>query len=468
MASPSIHRDVALLAARLAHAHGFERVFGARSGPWAEAALAYPDVDFAEATPLPSAADLRRSVIVTGAPGIGGDAGRTIDELRVALDAAPLVIVIGPGSPDGLEAQLTEAAVPATLIGLAPGGGALAIVDRAVPPPSPAPTGFRVLAVMTAYNEADVIGPTIEALIDAGVEVHLIDNWSTDETHAIASRYLGRGLAGLERFPAAPSGSYEWAALLGRVERVAAASPADWYVHHDADERRTGPWPARPLRDAIWAVQQSGFNAIDHTVLTFQPLDEGFVPGADLERSFRHFEFDVTPGIRPQVKAWRNLGRRVDLAGSGGHEAVFDGRRIFPYNFLLKHYPIRSQAHGERKVLHERQARWSPAERARGWHVHYEAIEPGHAFTRAAGELIEFRDGETERRHLVPMVSGIGLFPSGVPGWATRGRGRAMAFRLARGLLGGSRSGAARSAVARLPLLGRPARWAWRRLMGAG
>lgn len=468
METRPLHPDIALLAGKLARAHGYTRVAAIGRGSWTEAALAYPEVDFVEVTRPPRETEAHRGVIVMGMPATSGPSGRPSDDLRATIDAAPLVIVLGPGSPDSLEAELGQIGATSTLTGAAPGGGALAIVDRAVPAPrTAAPPGFRVLAVMTAFNESDIIGPTIEALIADGIEVHLIDNWSTDETHAIASGYLGRGLAGLERFPAAPSDTYDWAALLRRVEAVTAATPADWSIHHDADERRTGPWPSRSLRDSIWAVQQSGFNAIDHTVLTFQPGDGGFVPGSDAERHFRHFEFDATPGIRPQVKAWANARGPVDLATSGGHEAVFEGRRIFPYNFVLKHYPIRSQAHGERKVLLERQARWNPAERAKGWHVHYEGIQPGHTFIRPPGDLLEFRDGDTERRYLVPLISGIGLFPSGVPAWATRSRWGTTAYRLGRHVLGGRRGAVARSAVARLPLVGRPARWAWRRLMDA-
>lgn len=83
------------------------------------------------------------------------------------------------------------------------------------------------------------------------------------------------------------------------------------------------------------------------------------------ERYFRHFDFGAGPDLARLMKAWRNTGQRVALAESGGDEAAFPGRRIFPYRFLLKHYPIRSQAHGERKVLRERQARWNASRRAR-------------------------------------------------------------------------------------------------------
>ena len=59
----------------------------------------------------------------------------------------------------------------------------------------------RVLAVMVAYNEADVIGACIGALAEQGCDVYLIDHGSTDGTAEIAREWLGRGLVHVERFP---------------------------------------------------------------------------------------------------------------------------------------------------------------------------------------------------------------------------------------------------------------------------
>jgi len=58
----------------------------------------------------------------------------------------------------------------------------------------------------------------------------------------------------------------------------------------------------------------------------------------------------------------------------------FEGRQVYPIRFLLKHYPIRSQAHGQHKVLTERKGRFDPEERARGWHVHYDHVDTQTSF----------------------------------------------------------------------------------------
>jgi hypothetical protein len=144
------------------------------------------------------------------------------------------------------------------------------------------------------------------------------------------------------------------------------------------------------LRDAILKVDREGFNCIDHTVLTFHPIDNAFAAGVDFEAYFNYFEFSDRPGQFVEIKAWKNLGQRISLSKSGGHEVRFDGRRTYPFRFLLKHYPVRSQAHGEKKIFRERKPRWFPRERARGWHTHYDHINEGHSFLRLPEELKRF------------------------------------------------------------------------------
>jgi len=294
------------------------------------------------------------------------------------------------------------------------------VLARARTESSRAPDGFRVVAIMTVYNEEDVIGPAMDKLIGDGVGVYVIDNWSTDRSNEIARGFEGRGLVGLELFPDVPIDRFVLQALLRRVAAVAAGLQADWCIHHDADERRCGPWPGLGLRDALWRVDRAGFSAVDHTVVNYRPIDNGCTPGSDFERQMRHFEFGRTSDLLLQIKAWKNVGE-VDLATWAGHQVVFPGRRTFPYKFLLKHYPIRSQSHGERKVLRDRAGRWDPDERALGWHTHYDDVASNPSFLRDPGELIEDRGARTRALYLPEMLTGTGLATRGLPAWALGG-----------------------------------------------
>jgi hypothetical protein len=291
---------------------------------------------------------------------------------------------------------------------LGPNRTSAASAGAAVPP------DFRVVAIMSAYNEADIVLPSIRQLAGQGVEVYLVDNWSTDGTYELAQRLPAGMLGGIERFPEkGPTQFYEWSALLARVEEIGREVRADWFIHHDVDEVRLSPWPGVSLRQGIYAVDVAGFNAIDHTVLLHPAVDDSFTPGTDFQQHFRWFEFAERHGPSVQIKAWKNLGQRIALAASGGHEAWFHGRRVYPYKFLLKHYPIRSQSHGEKKVFAERQARWHPEERARGWHVQYDKFRPGDRFVRDRQELELFDEATFDKVYLVERLSEVGILPPG-------------------------------------------------------
>jgi glycosyltransferase involved in cell wall biosynthesis len=316
--------------------------------------------------------------------------------------------------------------LPASFFGNAPAPcrGCLAVFDsseRAVNSLAP-PSSFRVLAIVPTYNEEDVIAQTLGYLIGQGIEVYLLDSWSTDGTVEHARAFAGAGLVGLERFPPkGPTATYDLTALLRRVEEIAANENwADWVMLHDADERRRSPWPGVPLRTALWRVDQSGFSCVDHVTLNFCPVDDGFDPHCcELEQYFSYFEFSSHPGHFHQRRAWKRLGVPVALADSAGHDVRFAARRVYPYKFLLKHYPVRSRAHGERKVRHERVARWNLEERARGWHRQYD--DSAEIFLRRAEDLIRFDDHTFWERYLVERLSGAGIF-SRPPDWATAPR----------------------------------------------
>ncbi len=300
----------------------------------------------------------------------------------------------------------------------AAGGGLvpLTLLDRWDPHAVPArPTSFRVLVIVTTYNESDIIEQLLDRLHHDGVDVHVIDNWSTDATPAILERYATNSPVTWERFPAAgDTGHFELEKLLRRVEDVAAQSGADWVIHHDADEIRQSPWPWVSLIDSLLAIEHCGYNCIDHTVLNFRPVDDSWQPGDDLATSFPWCQFGDTPADFLQIKGWKPQATHLSMAANAGHEVKFDGRRVFPYKFLLRHYSIRSQAHGERKVLRERQPRWSEEERAKGWHVHYDHIDEGTSFLWEPEGLERFET--IDQRLLLARLSGVGLTHNPWPG----------------------------------------------------
>lgn len=340
---------------------------------------------------------------------------------------ASVTVRVGPSARWWDELAARRAGARVAFRGLAGRGPAalarrvpVTVFDRWDPSAAaPTPRGFDVLAIVTTFNEADIVDDLLSRLRDDGIRVHLLDNWSTDDTFAIVTGRATQdpGIT-VERFPqGGPPAYFELEKLLTRVEEVAHRSGADWVVNHDADEVRQSPWAGVSLRRALWCVEQFGFNCIDHVVMNFRPVDERWQGKGRLHDSFTWFEFGDHHAAFRQQKAWKPQAEPVRFASSGGHNAEFPGRRIFPYRFLLRHYPIRSTAHGRRKVLTERQGRFSPEERERGWHVHYDHYSETSEFLWEAGSLHRFTTlQDLDRRLLVERLTAAALPANPFPG----------------------------------------------------
>ena len=212
-------------------------------------------------------------ICADGLDGRAADPRPLLDNLRRLLDRAQFALLsIAPEAEPAsaeLDRRLTDAGLRAPFLGLTATDNrgyakrtTLAVLESQtgpVPERRTAPDEFRVVALMAVYNEADVIEASIGALTSEGVEVYVLDNWSTDGSFELVQRLLGLGVIGHELFP--ESGPPERMAsreLHRRMGELSTSLPADWFVHVDADERRRSPWAGVGLRDAIYHVDQSG------------------------------------------------------------------------------------------------------------------------------------------------------------------------------------------------------------------
>lgn len=285
---------------------------------------------------------------------------------------------------------------------------------------------MRILAIIPTYNEADILPAVLTHLHAQGVDTYVIDNWSTDGfvggepcdlAYRLAHNYMPvtaqhqkecTGLVHVEKFPSKPVHIYQWERILRRVEEVALeySNQYDWMMLHDADEIRRAPvnlqWHQNSPGDLVQAmewVDGQGYNVIDFQVYTFPPIDNGFIPGNNPEKYFTKYRRESGYEKVSQEKCWKAIpGVRVNLSSSGGHRAVhcvavpaaIPERRVCPHKFILKHYPIRSQAHGERKVFEERRKRWHLGERNKNWHTQYDGVKEGDSFLADPQDLIEY------------------------------------------------------------------------------
>ena len=296
----------------------------------------------------------------------------------------------------------------------------MAVFERTgAPVPTDAPQDFRVVAFVPTYNESDIISHTLQYLTAQGINAYVIDNWSSDDTLARARQFTGRGLIGLERFPPdGPTRTYEWRQMLGRVEDLAQEIAADWFVLHDADERRHAPWPGVDLKAGLYHADRCGFTCVDHVVVNFWPTGEELDHRRDVEDQLRYFSFSDHPGHYHQRKGWKNTGRPYRLPPQRGTTCASPGGWSIPSSFCSN--IIQS---GPRNTAG---AKSSPTEslvgttRSEHWDgiVRYQDVLNTGTFLRDRATLEYFEETAFAERYLIQRLSGIGVFAER-PTWAT-------------------------------------------------
>lgn len=235
---------------------------------------------------------------------------------------------------------------------------------------------MKILCIMIAHNEEDIIYHSAKAYIEEGIDVYLINNASTDNTVEEAKR---AGVKMIENFPEEVSGysndcvsKFVYTDLLRRTEDIAEQfSEYDWYITSAADEFRESPFPYSGLKETIKLADQLGYNYLYHTILYFELIDNSYIPKVtDPRFHFKHYDY-FRHYKRGNLTVWKNVGQRVKLCHPDGERVEFSGMKMFPIPFILRHYPIRSTFHGAKK-MQERLDRYTEEEKALGWHYQYD------------------------------------------------------------------------------------------------
>jgi glycosyltransferase involved in cell wall biosynthesis len=219
---------------------------------------------------------------------------------------------------------------------------------------------MRVIAMLQVYNEHRFIGGCIEHLRSQGIDTYLIDNESTDGTLAIAERYEGRGVIGIETLPRTEQG-FELRVQCARQAELASTLDADWLLHLDADEIRVSPKRGQTLVEAIEEIDAAGYNALNFIEFTFVPTVEA--PNhdhPDFQRTMRSY-YPFMPRFPHNVNAWKRQDGPVELRT---HRVRFEGERLAPESLYFRHYMYLSVDHAIEKYSR----RYSSEEVAAGMH----------------------------------------------------------------------------------------------------
>lgn len=226
-----------------------------------------------------------------------------------------------------------------------------------------------VVAIVCVRNEEIHMLRCLTHLIEAGIEVYLIDNGSTDGSRAIAEQFRGRGLIGIEDLPW--QGVSCFAEIYRLKQKITERLRHDWIIHSDADEWLCSSVPGQSLMEGIQVADTEGYTYINFHEIVFVPLElEDFYVHDYFRRMKTYYFFQ--PSYPRLNRAWKRSAN-LNNVRSGGHRLVGTELRKFPIDFFLRHYMVLSVEHARAKYLNRE---FAAEDLSMNWHATRRMIRP--------------------------------------------------------------------------------------------
>ncbi len=220
---------------------------------------------------------------------------------------------------------------------------------------------LSICAVIAVRNESQYLRVLLPVLANQGIDVAIIDNGSTDESHELYSHYLDNPIILVENTPY--NGYFSLQEQLAVKQKIYNNIKHDWVIHHDADEFFEHRKPTLTLRDAIQEADENNFNVINFDEFVFLPEPATDYCTKNYYREILRYYF-FEPQKNRLNRAWKRSSY-FNNTTSGGHILFGDQLSIYPLNHILRHYIVLSSEHAIRKYLHRT---FSEQEVSIGWH----------------------------------------------------------------------------------------------------
>jgi len=226
---------------------------------------------------------------------------------------------------------------------------------------------MKIVGMLSTYNEEDFVENVIKHLLNQGLELVILDNGSTDNTFEICKKFVNKGVLKLEQFQ---SNTYQWAIILIKLYDMALIQSPDWVIRSDSDELLESGVNNLTLKEAILEADSQGFNLIQFDEAHFFMTDKDNENANSVKERMIYYSW-VSDFM---YRCWKYFpGIRVE--DKGGHLPVFppdQKYKIFPRNFVIRHYNIRKKDQLEQKTKQRRVRIANTGEGELGWHTRYE------------------------------------------------------------------------------------------------
>jgi len=217
---------------------------------------------------------------------------------------------------------------------------------------------MKITAILCVRNEAKYLRTTLDHLVKNGIQIALIDNDSNDESKSIFEFYED-SIVSMTTLPY--KGYFSLSEQLEEKSKVIDLTESDWFIHIDADEIMESPKDNESLRSGIERANREGFTAINFDEFVFIPEKDKSYEYKNFYTLMRWYYF-FEPRPKRLLRAWK--ARQGLRQAAGGHH-LNGNFKLFPKNFILRHYPVLSQSHANLKYP---QRKFSPTDLKNGWH----------------------------------------------------------------------------------------------------
>jgi glycosyltransferase involved in cell wall biosynthesis len=206
-------------------------------------------------------------------------------------------------------------------------------------------SGPNVVAMVSIFNEEDIIVEVLENLLDQDLVVVALDHGSDDRSYELCRELAGRRPLDLRRWE--PK-DLDLEALTLRLYQMAQEHDPDWLLFSDGDELHQARPRSRTIREVIRDADATGANILQYDRFDFFVSDADEPSDPSPVRRLKHYSWQGDFNYR----AFRNLpGLRA--SPSFAHLPLFpEGTpyRVAPERLVLRHYPYRSRRHASRKI----------------------------------------------------------------------------------------------------------------------
>jgi glycosyltransferase involved in cell wall biosynthesis len=253
---------------------------------------------------------------------------------------------------------------------------------------------MKLVMTLLVRDEQDIVAENLDFHLAQGVdEVIVTDNGSEDATLDILSEYEARGVV---RVIHEPSDDYSQGKWVTRMARMAASDlGADWVINSDADEFW---WPRTGTLASTFEALDGDVGIVVARRTNFVPQPEG--EGPFWERMTVRERESLNPVGKPLPPKLAHRAHPEIEVVQGNHRVrgADLGERLDDGTLVILHFPMRSYAQFENKIVKGGQAyarnRELPENVGRTWRRLYEVWQRGELPQHYAESVVSDPDRE--------------------------------------------------------------------------